>query len=154
MSNDLETQDSCTPGYERVFHTLELDLLVPGAAGESHHYLLPVEVLYLLAGFGLALQGLLQQVVGLGRRVVGIPGDLLDLVGVRLVSEVSERGSRHVRMSLTRRNAERKCVNECTPVSLVGERARLLGQQRHVVGVSAASGRFDVLQTGRRDGAL
>lgn len=92
---------------------MELDLLVPCAASKSRHYLLPVEVFNLLASLGFPLQGLLQQVVGLGRRVVGIPGDLLDLVGVRLVSEVrenSKRGSRQVRALLTWLNTQRKCV--------------------------------------------
>lgn len=93
---------------------MELDLLVPCAARESRHYLLPVEVFNLLAGLGFPLQGLLQQVVGLGRCIVGILGDLLDLVGVRLVSEVrgkSERAGRQVRTLLTRLNAGRKCVS-------------------------------------------
>lgn len=70
---------------------MKLDLLVPCAASQSRHYLLSVEVVNLLGGLVSPLQGLLQQIVGLGRSVIGILGDLLDLVCVCLVSEVRER---------------------------------------------------------------
>lgn len=46
-----------------------------------------VELVDLAAGLARPVQSLHQQVEGLGRRVVGVLGDLLDLVGVHLVPE-------------------------------------------------------------------
>lgn len=105
-------------------------------------HLLPVELVYLLSGLSFSVQRLEKQIVSFGGRVIGILGNLLDLVGVHLVpvptTVVTPRAST-LKFTPT-------SILQHTRSLLVGQFARFFGQQRHIVGIAIAAWRFDVLK--------